>query len=707
MKSHWGRVAVRRFSTKGNSMQYPLVIGRVGALAVALGVGFAVGDGIASAQETGGTSTADSASPADSASSTDSSGSTGSATGGADPAGGTSGADPAGETTGQDDSGGASTSTQTQDHSADNTGDATGTTDDATTDAASSAPADSSTNGSGTATDPDPVEATSPAPNSEPPAAEPAEADESSDSDFDPSEATSVQSSTLETQLDGADQQSAANGSTESTPLNADAGAAAETLTDTTTSATAEGVTSADGAAPTTTDDLAATAEIAEAPQMVAAPETTEAQPAGVDMTADVLTAMGLNPSATDTPVPEAPPSPVELAALQWTRREAEQAALAEVPTTVAPTTTSLTVDPAASSDSSSTVAAVTTVDNTAELQAMFDALQPGDTLTLEPTTYNYSDNLYIRTSDVTIIGNGATLNSTNPDRSVVVIQANNVSLSDVNLTAPVGLPRNDGTDTSRLVFGGSGVHISDVSITGGASVGIYITGASNFQLDRVTVQDTAADGVQITNGSNNGTLNNVTTLRTGDDGIAIVTYQYPPGYPDLGIVRDITINNPVVNGSGQRGLVVVGGERITFNNINVSNTALQAVFIGTQAAFYTQESIDITVSGGIITNGGSGGLPSGAVAVYTDNPNQPVSNVTIENLTLVNTPATAYTNVALVSQGGTLSNITFRNIAIWQPVPTFPLPFFTMGALPGTYTATGFTVNGQPVNVTPVGVAV
>lgn len=472
--------------------------------------------------------------------------------------------------------------------------------------------------------------------------------------------------------------------------------------------AVARNVTSTDA-----TVNVSATQRVSQVPTMTAAPQEPAApREAMVDVAAGVLGLTGTNPSTTHDPAPAEPALPAALMATQFTRRETQQAALAGTPA-LAQTTTSQTVSPQAASASATPAAAATptarttaaaqatpaatsaAVDSTAALQAKFNALKPGDTLKLDPGTYNYSDNLYIRTSNVSVIGNGTTLNSTNSDKAAVVIQANNVTFSNVNLTAPTGQTRKDGTDQSRLVFGADGVKISDVTITGGASAGIYITGGSHFQMDRVTVQDTAADGVQITNGSNNAVLNNVTTRRTGDDGIAVVSYQTLP------TVHDITINNPVVSGGGQRGLVVVGGQGITFNNINVSDTALQAVFVGSQGApFYTQSTRGVEVNGGIVTRGGKGGLPYGAVAVVSQSSGQTVANVTIENLSIVDTPPSAYGNVGILVQDGTLSAIAYRNIAITQSTSPYPLPLVASGAAPGTYTASGFTVNGAPVTV-------
>jgi Right handed beta helix region len=372
----------------------------------------------------------------------------------------------------------------------------------------------------------------------------------------------------------------------------------------------------------------------------------------------------------------------------------------AYTPTTIeysAPESFTARVANASLATNMASVTAAVPFDSTADLQARFDALRPGDTLTLDAGTFDYSRSLYIRTSNVSIIGNGTTLNSTNPANAAISILADNVTLSNLNLTGPVGLERVDSTYRTRLVFGGDGVHISDVHITGGTSAGIYVTGGSNFLIERVTIQDTGADGIQITNGSNNGTINDVTTLRTGDDAIAIVSYQLPL----YGTVHDITVNNPIVDGSGQRGLVVVGGQRITFNNINVSNTALAGVFIGSQALYFIRATEDVHVNGGIVTEGGSGGAPGGAVLIWSTNRNQPVSNVTIENLTLVNTPRSAYFNVGIwadVVLGAAVRNVVIRNIAIEQPLQSSPVPFFVIGAASDSYSMTGFTVNGVPV---------
>ena len=336
--------------------------------------------------------------------------------------------------------------------------------------------------------------------------------------------------------------------------------------------------------------------------------------------------------------------------------------------------------------------------DSTAELQAKFDQLKPGETLKLQPLTYLHGGIIYIRVAGVLINGNGATLQSTNDPTSGVWIVADNVSVSNLNLTAPLGGPRYYNTDQHKIVVAANGVRLSNVTVTGSASAGIYIAG-SNFRVDRATVRDTRADGIDITAGASNGEVNDSTTERTGDDGFAVVSLIQEPEP-----CRNIVINSPVVNGAGSatvaaRGILVQGGENIVVRNIKVSQTSLAGVLISSAGdPFNTRSTNGVEVSGGSVTGGNlSPSVPMGAVAVSSDHAGYSVTNATISDLTIIDTPPSAQTNIAVeTTNGGALSNVAFQNIRIRQGTE---LPAISSNVPPGSYTATGVTVNGQTIN--------
>lgn len=335
--------------------------------------------------------------------------------------------------------------------------------------------------------------------------------------------------------------------------------------------------------------------------------------------------------------------------------------------------------------------------DNTAVLQAMFDNLQPGATLTLDRRVYPHGGVVTITVPNVHIEGNGATLAATNDLTSSVQIRANGVAVSNLNLTAPIGGPRYSALEQQKLYVHGDGVRLSDITVTGSAAAGVLIDGASNFVLNRVTVRDSRADGIHMTRGSHNGRVNNPLTERTGDDGVAVVSYG-----PQFGVndppCRNITIESPVVNGTTfGHGVTVRGGENIAYRNVQVSGTSGAGVFISTEGApFFLQSVNGVTVDGGTVTatNTSPGGA-TGAVVAYGENPGVVTENVTFSNLTILNTSEPAQSNLAVViADGGAVNNIVFRNIAIQQQSQK---PVLFANAPRETYTLSGITVNGTP----------
>ena len=304
-------------------------------------------------------------------------------------------------------------------------------------------------------------------------------------------------------------------------------------------------------------------------------------------------------------------------------------------------------------------------VDSTAALQAMFDKLKAGDTLTLENKTYQHSGVLYIRVAGVTINGNGATLAATNDATSSVQILADNVTLSNLTLTAPLTGPRYYAPEQHSLVVMGDHATVNDVNVIGAAGSGVFIYGAGYFELNNVSVTRSRADGIHMTNGAHDGVLNNVRTEWTGDDGIAVVSYAN-----DKAMSRNITINSPTVAGTTWgRGISVVGGQNITYRNITVSDTNAAGVYIATESTYNTRAVSGVTIDGGTITNADTNpAIVHGAVLVYAGNPGSGVSAVTVKGLTIVNTPATAGWVLGVLRDGGiAVSGIVFDTITIRQ----------------------------------------
>jgi predicted xylan-binding protein with Ca-dependent carbohydrate-binding module/parallel beta helix pectate lyase-like protein len=370
-------------------------------------------------------------------------------------------------------------------------------------------------------------------------------------------------------------------------------------------------------------------------------------------------------------------------------------------PTSTSPTTTTSPTTPTSTTSTTTTTPAGNTSpplpagDNTVALQAIFDGIPAGGTLTLNKQTYQHSGVLKIKNAGVTIDGNGSTITATNDPTSAVYILGNNVSLSNVTLAAPLTGQRYTAPDQHKLVIEGSGDTVSDVSINGSAASGVFVYGASNFTLNRVSVKSSRADGIHMTNGSNNGTVNSPVTEATGDDGVAVVSYTGEP------ICHDIVINSPTVKSNTfGRGISVVGGQNISYRNISVANTYGAGVYIATEAGSSPTGSVNtVDVTGGTVTAANtSSQTVHGALLVYSGNGSDSVNNVTLSGLTVASTTSTAQRNAGVIIDAGTISKIAFNNIALQNTTLT---PLYKSSNVPaGSVTTSGWTLNGAPITV-------
>ena len=220
------------------------------------------------------------------------------------------------------------------------------------------------------------------------------------------------------------------------------------------------------------------------------------------------------------------------------------------------------------------------------------------------------------------------------------------------------------GLDQHKLVIDAANVTVGNVTIIGSAAAGVFVHHANNFQLDDVRVEDTRADGIHVTGASRNGQINIPTTARTGDDGVAVVSYSDDPGP-----CADIVINSPVVNGTRWgRGVSVVGGEHVSIQNLRVSETSGAGVYIAAEGGpqFYTRSVECFDVSGGTVTSTNvNPEVVQGAVLVYAGKAGENVSNITVSGLTISDTAESAERNIGVVVDGGSIGNIAFRDIRL------------------------------------------
>ena len=180
---------------------------------------------------------------------------------------------------------------------------------------------------------------------------------------------------------------------------------------------------------------------------------------------------------------------------------------------------------------------------DTAALQAAIDSLPSGGTLTIPAgKVYRHSSLLRITKPGVTINGSG-TLLASNESSSALIIQADNVTVDGLTLEASPTTKRWEAYEQMKLLLlGHSGIVVKNVTINGSAAAGIYVGSTTNFTLADVSVNNTRADAIHITSGASGGKVLRPTITGSGDDGVAIVSYE-----GDGAIVNNITVVSPRV----------------------------------------------------------------------------------------------------------------------------------------------------------------
>ena len=333
------------------------------------------------------------------------------------------------------------------------------------------------------------------------------------------------------------------------------------------------------------------------------------------------------------------------------------------------------------------------TTDDFAALQAALDDLESGQSLVLdEGSTFAVSDILTITRDGVTVTG-GGTLLSTDEERSSLLVQADDVTLEDIDLTIEPTTRRFDAYEHHRIRLDGTaGTTVSDVRITGSAATGIYVGGGSTgWVLDRLVVEGTEADGIHITQGSSQGRVLDPQVTDSGDDGVAVVSYA-PDGAPS----RDVVVERPVVRGSEARGVSVVGGENITYRDIEVVDSAAASVYVAAEDSYDTAGVAGVSVEGGTITGANTNAeIDHGAVLVFASS-GSGVSDVSITGLTITGTRPSASADVGILAFGSfPATGISITDLTVSGGPDTL---LRTPESDPQGLVTTGWTVDGTAV---------
>jgi hypothetical protein len=289
-------------------------------------------------------------------------------------------------------------------------------------------------------------------------------------------------------------------------------------------------------------------------------------------------------------------------------------------------TTTTVTSPPPGAIDIRTTGARCDGVtDNSGPIAtAIAQAKSQGVAVYIPPATCAYGDVIRL-TSSVKLIGAGDTsvLYALNPLRESIYMYGSGSEVSHLKLAgrkATSRLPNFEGTRIT--LFGATNFLIDKVTIDGATGAGIQTSvngsgvAANNGRITNSVIRNTLADSIHMTSRANYITVEGNRIEYSGDDGIAVVSYRR-----DGGLTHHITArNNVIVNNKGGRNMSVVGGRYVVYENNRMEGNLGDAacMYIAQEASYATYAAHDVTGRYNTLKDCGGAATGHGAVHIYS-----------------------------------------------------------------------------------------
>lgn len=230
--------------------------------------------------------------------------------------------------------------------------------------------------------------------------------------------------------------------------------------------------------------------------------------------------------------------------------------------------------------------------DDSIAIQTAIDSLSFGDTLVFPPGRYLHNRVLTVSTTGVTLQGQDARLEATNPALSALIVRGERTTIRDLAILTRDAHLRGDQPRQSAVVVYGHKASIVRNAISGSENAGILVLGASDYVIACNRVFDTLSDGIHSTDGATHGVIRWNKVTNSGDDGIAIVSYQPAQRASDI-IIED----NEVSNIRWGRGISVIGSVNAVVRNNSVHTIAMAAgIIVARESSYGTPGSRNVLI---------------------------------------------------------------------------------------------------------------
>ncbi|ACI99952.1 glycosyl hydrolase family 28-related protein [Rhodospirillum centenum] len=260
--------------------------------------------------------------------------------------------------------------------------------------------------------------------------------------------------------------------------------------------------------------------------------------------------------------------------------------------------------------------------DNKVAIQKALDhAKTTGKTVYVPEGTFLHKGMLHADGVDLVGAGAKSVLKavgaSSSFDDQTVRLSGSGGSIRNLTLDSDATSRGYTGDSTKIWVTGARDWVIDHVTINNSFGAGILVGyGASDGRISNNTVRSTNADSIHISQASHDIVVSGNRVSGGGDDGIAVVSYMRN-GAP----VRDITITgNTVTDNLWGRNISVVGGEDVTIrdNHVEGNKAGRAGIYLASEPAYDTFGVRNVTVEKNHVENVGGWNTGQGAITLFS-----------------------------------------------------------------------------------------
>lgn len=208
---------------------------------------------------------------------------------------------------------------------------------------------------------------------------------------------------------------------------------------------------------------------------------------------------------------------------------------------------------------------------------------------------------------------------------------------------------------------------VADVQVVGARGAGIMVRDSHGGVIEDSTVTLTLADGIHVTGGSSEVEVRGNVATETGDDGIAVVSYE-----SDGALTHGVTVTGNRVERGAARGISVVGGRDVLIADNEVVETEAGGIYVAAEAEWRTYGVRDVEVSGNRVV-----GSPTrnehASVLVYSSE--HPVDDVTFTGNEVLASPTTGFGSWLHPDGSGEVGDLVLEDnrvaesaASLWEP---------------------------------------